>query len=315
MQVFALLRHYEFLFLTHKCASPTKHCTFTRNLLFVCDIVELTSSCLLFGLEQNSKLRNELFLGFIFELRAECPSLNSIGTLCFDYCGLASPIHVLVWEAVDGKREWSDVEIVLERMPRPLVRYMLCAQNGFENKTPLRDHRYLVCCASHNAGKGWRKNPFVCPWSVECKPTSTHDGTWKIVNIVGNHTCSDDGSNRKRNYHRNSLEDASQVLQTFIPSKKCRGATHQLTTMMKATDGLDLKAGQAHNIVQEKSLNGMHVHIGQYLLLPSYLDWLKEIDPDGNLVLETQACSWTNKEQFKRLYTTSPSPRNTYMDT
>lgn len=100
-------------------------------------IVELTSSCLLFGLKQNSKLRNELFLGFIFELRAECPSLNSIGTLCFDYCGLASPIHVLVWEAVDGKREWSDVEIVLERMPRPLVRYMLCAQNGFENKTPL----------------------------------------------------------------------------------------------------------------------------------------------------------------------------------
>ena len=71
---------------------------------------------------------------------------------------------------------------------------------------------------------------------------------------------------------------------------------------MKATDGLDLKAGQAHNIVQEKSLNGMHVHIGQYLLLPSYFDWLKEIDPDGNLVLETQPCSWTNKEQFKRLY-------------
>ena len=73
-----------------------------------------------------------------------------------------------------------------------------------------------------------------------------------------------------------------------------------------ADNGLDLKAGQAHSIVQEKSQNGMHVHIGQYLLLPSYLDWLKEIDPDGNLVLETQACSWTNKDQFKRLYISFP---------
>ena len=87
-----------------------------------------------------------------------------------------------------------------------------------------RDHRYLVCCASHNAGKGWRKNPFICPWSVECKPTSMHHCTWKIVNIVGNHTCSDEDSNRKRNYHRNSLQDASQVLQSFIPSKKSCGA-------------------------------------------------------------------------------------------
>ena len=165
-----------------------------------------------------------------------------------------------------------------------------------------RDHRYLVCCASHNAGKGWRKNPFVCPWSVECKPTSTHEGMWKIIIIVSNHTSSDDGSNRKRNHHRNSLEDASQVLQPYIPSRKSCGASHQLTIMVKATDGFDLKKGQAHSIVQEKSQNGIHVHIGQYLLLPSYLDWLNDIDPDGNLVLETQACSWENKEQFKRLY-------------
>jgi len=104
-----------------------------------------------------------------------------------------------------------------------------------------RDHRYLVCCASQNAGKGWRKNPFICPWSVECKPTSMHHCTWKIVNIVGNHTCSDEDSNRKRNYHYLARCKSSQVLQTFIPSKKSCGASQQLATMVKATDGLDMK--------------------------------------------------------------------------
>ena len=61
-------------------------------------------------------------------------------------------------------------------------------------------------------------------------------------------------------------------------------AIHQLATMVKATDGLDLEKGQAHSIVQEKSQSGMHVHIGQYLFVRLHLDWLNEIDPDSNFV-------------------------------
>jgi len=82
-----------------------------------------------------------------------------------------------------------------------------------------RGHRYLFCYSYHDTSKGWKKNAEICPWLLECKPASTtmHDGSWKILKIVAHHTCSDDDSTRKRNYHLKALEDASKVLQTFVP--------------------------------------------------------------------------------------------------
>ena len=167
-----------------------------------------------------------------------------------------------------------------------------------------RDYRYLVCCASHKGDKGWRKNKDICPWFVECKPirSTLNESGWKIAKMISSHTCNGTDSKRERNYNHGQLRKASKVLKTFIPSKKKSGSTNQLTMMIKNSDGIHINKGQAHKIVQDISQNGVHVHIGQYLLLLSYVQFLQEVDQEGSFEIETGISTWINKEQFKRMY-------------
>jgi len=46
-----------------------------------------------------------------------------------------------------------------------------------------------------------------------------------------------------------------------------------------------LKMSHAHNIVQTKSQNRVSIHIGQYLLLKSYFDFLCDKDEKGTFLL------------------------------
>ena len=73
--------------------------------------------------------------------------------------------------------------------------------------------------------------------------------------------------------------------------------------MTKESDGITLKKSHAHNVVQDKALNSVPIHIGQYLLLKDYFAFLSAKDETGTFVLETQTCTWDESlEQFKRCY-------------
>ena len=99
------------------------------------------------------------------------------------------------------------------------------------------------------------------------------------------------------------ISNASTTVSTFLQSEKRVGATLQLQNMAKAADGINLKKSHAFNIVQNKSSNSTHIHIGQYLLLKSYFEFLCDKDQNGTFVLETQPCTWDpSLEQFRRSY-------------
>ena len=73
--------------------------------------------------------------------------------------------------------------------------------------------------------------------------------------------------------------------------------------MAKESDGINLKVSHARTIVTSKSQNNVCVHLGQYLLLQSYFDFLRQKDEQGTFVLESQMCTWNQSlNQFKRCY-------------
>ena len=135
--------------------------------------------------------------------------------------------------------------------------------------------KYLVVCYSNLAKTGWKKDPTICQWFVHAKPhcKGQPDGSWIICGFLSHHSCQDCDSKRKRNYSTELISKASTTVSTFLPSKKRVGATLQLQNMAKAADGINLKKSHAHNIVQSKSSNSTHIHIGQYLLLKPYFNF------------------------------------------
>ena len=73
--------------------------------------------------------------------------------------------------------------------------------------------------------------------------------------------------------------------------------------MTRESDGIHLTKSHAYKIVQTKSQNSVSVHLGQYLLLKSYFEFLCAKDESGTFVLETQFCTWNPLlHQFKRCY-------------
>jgi len=64
--------------------------------------------------------------------------------------------------------------------------------------------------------------------------------------------------------------------------------------MTKESDGINLKVSHARNLVHSKSQNSVSVHLGQYLLLQTYFDFLHEKDEEETFVLESQMCTWNH---------------------
>ena len=92
-------------------------------------------------------------------------------------------------------------------------------------------------------------------------------------------------------------------MSSFVPPKKCRGSTQKLIALTKENDGISLKKSQAHNILKDKGQNNVSIHIGHYLLLKSYFNFLSQKNQEGTFILETQTCTWdASLEQFKRCY-------------
>jgi len=168
-----------------------------------------------------------------------------------------------------------------------------------------RSTKYLAVCYSNKTTKGWKEDSTTCQWLVHAKPycKGSPDGSWIVSDFVSHHSCRDCDSKRKRNYSSKVISKASTTVSTFLPSKKRLGATQQLQNMVKASDGITLGKTQAHSIVKSKSSTSTHIHIGQYLLLKSYFDFLCDKDQNGTFVLETQPCTWDSSlEQFGRSY-------------
>ena len=165
--------------------------------------------------------------------------------------------------------------------------------------------QYQAVCYSNKGIKGWKNNPSTCPWMINAKPLirGNHDGKWIVNEVISHHSCCDSEAKRKRNYSTKTITTASSVVKSFIPSKKRLGSTQQLINMAKESDGITLKKSHAHNVVQDKALNSVPIHIGQYLLLKDYFAFLSAKDETGTFVLETQTCTWDESlEQFKRCY-------------
>jgi hypothetical protein len=136
-------------------------------------------------------------------------------------------------------------------------------------------------------------------------PNGDDQMVWTIKIADLDHTCSqrNDGSMvRTKNYNRRTLEKAYPEIAAFIPNKK-GGSAKQLTDIAKASTGIELKASHAHSIVASKEASFLEHHIGQYMLLESYLDLLREADPSNAIVIEKRPCRWSPGHfQFKRYY-------------
>jgi len=66
-------------------------------------------------------------------------------------------------------------------------------------------------------------------------------------------------------------------------------------------DGITLGKSQAYRIVKSKTSTSKYIHIGQYLLLKSYFDFVFDKDQKGIFAFETQPCTCDLPlEQFRR---------------
>ena len=149
------------------------------------------------------------------------------------------------------------------------------------------------------------KHASTCQWRINAKPFTKGDpdGKWIVSDFFSQHSCRDCESKRKRNYNSKTINGACKAVSTFIPSEKRLGSTKQLMDMTRESDGIHLTKSHAYKIVQTKSQNSVPVHIGQYLLLESYFEFLCAKDENGTFVLETQSCTWNPLlHQFKRCY-------------
>ncbi len=78
-------------------------------------------------------------------------------------------------------------------------------------------------------------------------------------------------------YNSKTINGACKTVSTFIPSEKRLGSTKQLMDMTRESDGIHLTKSHAYKIVQTKSQNSVSVHLGQYLFLKSYFEFLCEL--------------------------------------
>ena len=126
----------------------------------------------------------------------------------------------------------------------------------------------------------------TCQQPVTAKPFTKGDpgGKWIVSDFYSHHSCRDCDLKRKRNYVTKTITEDSKTVNNFIPSKKRVGSTKQLMAMTKESVGITLKVSHARNIVHSKSQNSVCVYLGQYLLLQTYFDFLREKDEEGTFV-------------------------------
>ena len=107
--------------------------------------------------------------------------------------------------------------------------------------------QYLVVCYSNETKKDWRNDATTCQWFADAKPhcKGQPDGSWIVSDFRSHHSCQDCDSKMKRNYSTKLISKASTTVSTFLLSKKRVGATQQLQTMVKASDGITLTKSHA----------------------------------------------------------------------
>lgn len=154
---------------------------------------------------------------------------------------------------------------------------------------------------------GWTKRDTGCRAHMHIKPVEKSDvnGLWEVVSLNSDHTCSNEGNKRKRQYLTRQVETmVPAVVGGYTTTKKKQGNAKQLMKIVKATAGVDIKFGQANRHIHSISHDQLHQQIGQYMWIPSiFQDIFEEDDPEGTYKVEYDVPHWdTDKNQFKRCY-------------
>lgn len=130
---------------------------------------------------------------------------------------------------------------------------------------------------------------------------------WSIYSFIGQHSCKDSESVRKRNYQHSQIDSTCIPLKGFVPNKRTQGGGAKQVIDIASKDGMAIGRGQAHSIVRTLRVDSVPVHIGQYWLLKSYFATLQDKDPGGTFKLEMETKKkdwndWNPAPQFKRCY-------------
>ena len=160
--------------------------------------------------------------------------------------------------------------------------------------------RYFSVCYSAPT-KGWAKTHYGCRAHINLVGKDPEDV--KITSVELNHTCLPEQAKRKRKYRMQDISDLSDAVACYQPTCNREGNAKQLSSIAKASTGIELGRTQAYRAVHERANDTIHAQIAQYMLLPDLFRMLQEQDPDGTHVLESSDCEWDEeKQQFKRCY-------------
>ena len=104
----------------------------------------------------------------------------------------------------------------------------------------------------------------------------------------------------------------------YIPvTSKTGGSTKHLQKTARVQAGIHMKTSQAYACCQDKRSDGVVQQLGQYQLLESYIDILKQDDLAGSFMFQSvQGISGHNNKPgltvFKRLYVASSATKNAW---
>ena len=166
--------------------------------------------------------------------------------------------------------------------------------------TSRNGYRFLSVCYTAPT-KGWKKTVYGCRAHINLIGKNEDDVRIKSVQLK--HTCLAEDCQRKRNYRMQDIAALSDAVSMYRPTATREGNAKQLSSITKASTGFDIKRAQAYRSVHERSHDTIQAQIGQYMLLPDLFRVIKEQDPHGSSILESQDCAWDEeKQQFKRCY-------------
>ncbi len=148
----------------------------------------------------------------------------------------------------------------------------------------------LVCSAGANA----------CEFRANANMHPNRPGI-KVTKFI-QHTCPNDVQGKRRQYNSTQIERIAKCIANFTPSEGTAiGNVRQLQELVKNETGIELKKTQVMRIVQKKSSSD-DPHLAQYRLLKSYMDGLREDDPDGVYRVLTRHVDETDTVQFESLF-------------
>jgi zinc finger SWIM domain-containing protein 3 len=175
-------------------------------------------------------------------------------------------------------------------------------QKGVKVITSNKNRIYRSCCQSV-PGRVFAKVAGVCQAHLFTRPCRDADSSeWEIYGYNGVHSCDEKDAIRKRNYKTAHLELASAALKDFVPNKRSQGGAAKQVVDIAKRNGIDVRKSHANKIVSSKRNDSVEVHIGQYWLLESYFQLLREADPQGTFKLKKQSVDWDSRPAFLRCY-------------